>query len=422
MTAALLRRAWPVSLLVAVALALRLGYVVAYPQVQLQADSLDYDRLARSVLAGEGLVDLRGEPETLRPPLYPLFVAGIYHLGNPDATRVRIVQAALGALLPALVLGLGVSCFSPRVAWAAAAVCAVYPALIAYTGLVLTETCASLLVITGAISAVRAAGTGGLGWSATTGVALGLTALCRAELAALAGALCLARLVPPTHSVKKRLASTGVLLIAFLLTLLPWTLRNYRALGSFVPLTTDGWRTLWIASYPERWLEWKAAEPVLSIEAGAKGPLERSRRFRAAALDNLRSHPGAYAAMALRRLPLLFIGGHSNVIVGLQGTTADSRGLRRILKVGMLVLNTLLLAAAGVGLWLCRTRWITLLPLYVTLFVPSIVYLLLFSVPRYHIPLLPIVFLFAAEATTRVPFGHGASPPNRLTDDAHPIA
>jgi 4-amino-4-deoxy-L-arabinose transferase-like glycosyltransferase len=324
---------------------------------------------------------------------------------------VRIVQAVLGALLPLLVLSLGLNCFSPRVAWMAAAVCAIYPALIAYTGLVLTETCASLLVITVAISAVRAARTGGLGWSATTGLAVGLTALCRAELAAVAAALCLAVLIPPTHSAKRRLTSAGVMLITFLLTLLPWTLRNYRALGSVVPLTTDGWRTLWIASYPERWLEWKATEPVLSIEAGARGPLERSQRYRAAALDNLRSHPGIYASMALRRLPLLFIGGHSNVIVGLQGTTAESRGLRRILKVGMLALNTLLLAAAGVGLWLCRKRWLTLLPLYVTLFVPLIVYLLLFAVPRYHIPFLPIAILFAADAMRRVPFKRGDSLP-----------
>jgi len=402
-------RPWPALLLFATALGLRLAFVLAYPQQPLLADSLDYDRLARSVASGRGFRDAHGEPETLRAPLYPLFVAGLYRIGGPDPARVRAAQAVLGALVPVAVLSLGLACFRPRVAWLAAAVVACYPAFVAYTGLVLTETLACLLVSVVALAAVRAASTRSLAWSALLGMALGLTALCRAELAAVALAMGLATLALPAGSWGARLARAAAMGVCFLLVLLPWTIRNYRTLGAFVPLTTDGWRTLWIASYPERWLEWKAEEPVLSIEAGAKGPLERSQRFRAAALDNLRSHPGAYGAMVLRRVPLLLIGGHSNTIAGLEGTTADSRGLVLLLKLALLALNTLLLLLAAAGLWLCRGRWPALWPLYVTLLVPPIVYLLLFAVPRYLIPVMPTGCLFAAEAVLWLPRARGTA-------------
>ena len=120
MTEARPRRPWPVVLLVAMALGLRLGYVLLYAQLPLQADARDYDLLARSIVAGAGFRDARGEPETLRAPLYPLFVAAVYRLGDTDPSRVRMTQAVLGALLPMLVLGLGRCCFAPRVAWTAA--------------------------------------------------------------------------------------------------------------------------------------------------------------------------------------------------------------------------------------------------------------------------------------------------------------
>ena len=69
-----------------------------------------------------------------------------------------------------------------------------------------------------------------------------------------------------------------------------------------------------------------------------------------------------------------------------------------------------MIAAAFVGLWLGRRRWSTLLPVYVTVLVPPIIYLLLFAVPRYHVPLLPIPFLFAADAVMRLPFLRARSP------------
>ena len=110
----------PVVLLVVVALGLRLGYVLLYPQLPLQADALDYDRLARLIAAGSGFRDARGEPETLRAPLYPLFVAALYRVGDPEPHACALAQAVLGALLPLLVLSLGRACFVARVAWLAA--------------------------------------------------------------------------------------------------------------------------------------------------------------------------------------------------------------------------------------------------------------------------------------------------------------
>src|SRR6187401_3540614 len=108
-------RRWPVTLLAALALGARLGYVLLYPQLPLQADARDYDRLARSIANGNGFIDANGQPETLRAPLYPLFVAVLYRLGG-DTVSVRVVQAVLGAMVPLVVLQLGRACFTTSVA------------------------------------------------------------------------------------------------------------------------------------------------------------------------------------------------------------------------------------------------------------------------------------------------------------------
>lgn len=62
-------------------------------------DALQYHRIALNQLAGHGHALEPGKPTTLRPPVYPLFLAGIYALTKADYQQGLYGQAVINALL-----------------------------------------------------------------------------------------------------------------------------------------------------------------------------------------------------------------------------------------------------------------------------------------------------------------------------------
>lgn len=93
-----------------IALALRLASIWAFSNPP-EKDALQYHQLALNQLAGYGHALEPGRPTTLRPPLYPLFLAGIYALTGQDYRHALYVQAILHASLvfPLFWLGFRVS-------------------------------------------------------------------------------------------------------------------------------------------------------------------------------------------------------------------------------------------------------------------------------------------------------------------------
>lgn len=66
------------------------------------SDMAHYDKIARSLLEGEGFSS-DGKPTAYRPPAYPCFVAMVYAVFGPSPSAVRQAQAVLGALTCILV-------------------------------------------------------------------------------------------------------------------------------------------------------------------------------------------------------------------------------------------------------------------------------------------------------------------------------
>src|SRR4051794_8344594 len=90
------------SVLVVLALVLRLLYVGATPGYELRHDARDYELHAQSIAVGEGYSRhvAYGRPTAFRPPGYPYFLAGVYRVAGveraPVARRVhdaRVAQA-----------------------------------------------------------------------------------------------------------------------------------------------------------------------------------------------------------------------------------------------------------------------------------------------------------------------------------------
>ena len=119
-----------VLVLVGLALALRVGFVLLEQPGFYFEDSLDYDRAARSFLE-TGHFDAR----YYRFPLYPLVMAASYGVFGPTLTPLRIIQAIFGAATCLCIWVLGRRLFGVRAGLLALFASAVFPVHIVLAGI-----------------------------------------------------------------------------------------------------------------------------------------------------------------------------------------------------------------------------------------------------------------------------------------------
>ena len=156
-------------------------------------------------------------------------------------TATKLLQALVGALLVPVVARLGRMCFGAGVAVVAAAFVAFDPVSTWYAAHFWAEPVFVLLLWFGIERVMAGDATGRLLPIATGGFAIGLAALTREP------ALYVLPLVAAWVGLgrrKRSLLQAGLLLAVALLTVAPWTLRNYVRYSAFVPVSTMGGRAL----------------------------------------------------------------------------------------------------------------------------------------------------------------------------------
>src|SRR5262245_9047700 len=244
--------------------ALRLGVALRTHPVGLVGDEVYYVDVAASLARGEGHLyvgRLEGAARAWRPPGHAFLLSLLLdpervRRSDPvsDASqRLPLVGAevAIGTLLVAATGLLGAALFEPRTGLLAAALAALEPSLVAQSHMLWSEGLFSLLVTLSLAAAVRAAhGPGEAAWAAAAGLGFGLAALVREVALGVAAACALWWLAPGPHAAPPRggrraAATRGALALAVAaLVVAPWTLRNARVLGRFVPVSTVGWFAL----------------------------------------------------------------------------------------------------------------------------------------------------------------------------------
>jgi 4-amino-4-deoxy-L-arabinose transferase-like glycosyltransferase len=144
------------------------------------ADAKEYKAIALNVFERGEFAVTPGQPTSIRPPLYPVVMAGIYQLmGAENHTAVRAVQAVLGLLTTVIVYRLARAMYPGPVAiWAAVGVC-FYPSLVFTGNLLLTETLFTFWLCLFCWLIQRYLTTAGVGVLLAAGAVLGLAALTR---------------------------------------------------------------------------------------------------------------------------------------------------------------------------------------------------------------------------------------------------
>jgi 4-amino-4-deoxy-L-arabinose transferase-like glycosyltransferase len=285
---------------------------------ELSGDALDYDRLARALLEGRGYVNVRGEPTSLRPPLYPAFVAAGYVLGGGAAQGVRVLQVILDIGTVALTYLIGRRLFGRGAGLLGALLISVNFGTVAATGRLLSETLFTFLLMAAVAMTVewlrairegrgQAAITLGIG----TGVLLGAGTLTRGIfllyivplilLAAWTGWIRepASDCAPSAPAIRR--ATWGAIFalsVTFALVLTPWTLRNYRVHGAFVPVTTQIGIMLYASYDPPKGIFGLLPRNAVSAAAEKLSEPKASAALVRAAMDSIAASPGKVLRLA----------------------------------------------------------------------------------------------------------------------------
>lgn len=393
------RRALLIAL--GVAAALRVGFVLGYPQPALVDDAAAYDHEGWHLASGgQGCTD---PLELAKGPIYPIVLAAVYRAAGHSHAAVRVAQAAIGVVSVWLIFLIGQRVFGPRVGLAAAALAAIYPPFISYTGWLLTETISIALLL--AVIYALLVGLESPSWRpwVAAGAAAGVLILHREEFLAVIGAcaLALAALRAPWRRLALLAAVIGVVMA-------PWVVRNFRHYGEFVLVSPGSGHQLWLSTRSNDTLEWQPDDPEYQRLIGGLSLLESDRATRRAAIARVLRDPPGYAVICLRRIPRFWIGGHSNTVVGLEASVGEyaRRGEhgKVAIKLAMLAGNVLVIGLGVAGFCLAWQLGSADRRALVVLAAPvaakAFMHMLLFATLRYQVPIMGFLIVAAAFAVS----------------------
>jgi 4-amino-4-deoxy-L-arabinose transferase-like glycosyltransferase len=335
-----------------------------------------------------------GAPTAFLPPGYPLLLAGPYRLFGASPDVGAFVNIALALLTLTAVYFIADRFFGSRVALLGGLAYAVFPSQVLYINAVhpahlITAAAAALLWVAlprdARVTRERAV---------FCGLILGLSMLTKPVSLLLLPALVFSwRLSLPW---KPALGLAGVAAAISLLVVSPWLVRNWVQVGS-PTLATNGGVNLWIGHNPDAdggWMAWD--DEAWAYPEDEKGS---DARYRAEAIRYALSDPLATLRSSWVKLDLTFEQDFTYVehfsFTGLGGSTVGRLDLETVRDWNerfyrLVIVASLLTIPALIRL---RHPAMALLPPAVALVVPVVLF---FGMDRFHIPLLPLLIVFAA--------------------------
>ena len=372
-------------------------------------DAAAYAGIAANLEHGEGFTLGPGatQPASDYSPGLPLLAAGLYAAsGGVHERLARVVLALIGSLavLFCFLIGRRLGGFWAGLVGAAAV--AIYPALLEYQGMLMSEPLAASL-LSGAVLAMLWADESSRARWLFPGLLLGALALTRPEYLAISIPIALVVLVRHGWAGwRSGLAQAAIMLAGLAVIVAPWTVRNEVALHRFVPISTGGGQVLFAGAYmPSGGDPEKVGEEVLERhpELRSKLPAEPRLEQILAALAAQR-YPGMETDAALARMgrerlwedvserPLAYAG-----FLGAKLADIWWRGPREVMREPVWeALHWALLAFGLLGLAVLarRRRWEALL-LATTLLAATAIGLLLVASPRRALVTVPLVAALA---------------------------
>jgi 4-amino-4-deoxy-L-arabinose transferase-like glycosyltransferase len=398
-------------------------------------DARAYAAIAANLERGEGFTvgASASQPSSNYSPGVPLLLAGVYEVtGGVHERTARVLLALIGTLSVLFTYLIGrrlsrrsmsftgyrrqnaSSGASVVAGLIGAAAVAVYPALLEYQGMTMSEPLAATLLSGAVLGLLWARDTSRPRWAwLLPGVLLGALTLVRPEYLAVSVLLALVVFALEARANWRRaLAPAAILLAGLVVVLAPWTMRNAIALDRFVPVSTGGGQVLFAGTYlpsdgdPER-----VGEEVVARHPSLFGPhaLDRLRLEQILARLAAARYPELESDRALSRMgreqlwedigeePLEYAG-----FVATKIWRIWSHGPRDVMREPLWEAFHWALVAfglLGLAVLAWRRRWEALVLATIFLSITAISALLVAS-PRRVLVMLPLVAALAGTGAT----------------------
>jgi len=203
----------------------------------LNVDPDRFGALALNIAQGHGFAyDPGGAPVVERAPLYGYLLAGLFRVGGYSLAAVQILQAIFHAATSFMLFLLALRLWDRPTALLAQTIFALHPVALWYTARIWTETTFTLLIASLALVLFIFFESPSFKRSVIAGFLLGLSCLTKPVMLLFPVALL------PLLTIRFKMAGVKngmLLLLTTLLTILPWTMRNYFVTQSVVPVNTS---------------------------------------------------------------------------------------------------------------------------------------------------------------------------------------
>lgn len=232
-----------------VAANLHLG--IAAPPV---SDAVEYDRIAKNLLAGKGYVGISwGNPQehvtAYRVPLYTAVWAACLWLFGERYEMLRLANVACDLISIGLLFVIGRRLFGQRAGLVAAGWYALYPIAVLMTWALAAETMFVTLQLFLVWLCLRGAERPDWRTFGAAGIVAGLGTLTRPNMLLTLPLLVVWSLIVFWGKWPAFARSLLVFAVA-LLVVAPWTYRNYRVFGRFIPVTSQSGANLLMGNNP----------------------------------------------------------------------------------------------------------------------------------------------------------------------------
>ncbi len=355
---------------------------------------LDYKAFLSPLIADPS----RADHSALMPPLYTVWVAGVYSIFGIESSWSTVALQVANSLALSLACGL-VFCLAHaiggrRAAWVAGLVAATNPVLIGFTNYIWDTSFFALGVtltvgLSYRLSKIRFRPVYFFGF----GVWLGILALLNPALTL---AYPLLVLYPARALTAKRqlLQGVGAALLGWMVAILPWTIRNYVQFEELVYVRSGFMHEVWLGVAPEADRagadvfrnNFPLNNPEVARQVAEIGENQFLKQRGEQARQAIAADPGRFAKLIFMRTVDYWLGTaltHGGAYGGMIPATRQ----RQLIMVFFIIEFALIMVAAFRGLFgIKEARWIGGI-----IFVVSIAYCITHVQVRFRVPVEPLI-------------------------------
>lgn len=287
----------------------RLDHVLHRPFL-IAGDAAGYWELGRTIAAGQPYAIHDPPRRVHRMPGFPLLLALPIKLAGARFLPARLVLAVVGTLACGLVYWLGRELYDATIGHVAAALVAVAPVMVGFSVLILSETAFAAALVGSLIAMTKLVRLPltpqhrwkGAGLSLLTGVLIAVACYMRPSWL-LAAPLFAVVYVAVAENRGRAAARGALVLIGLAAGLAPWTVRNYRITGHFVPTALWVGPSLYDGLNPQATgdSDMRFFDDDRLMQRGFS-EYEMDQYYRRKTWEFVRTHPGRTAQLALIKL------------------------------------------------------------------------------------------------------------------------